>query len=699
MIHNALHQFAHHPINRKSWYWKKRRCWQQEEIGNVIEIPVLPDADEKQHHCNNCREPVPIRLGNNQNIGDEPDIPINLKQLNWTNIKTMYNENGNKQCYSIKIPNISTEVWEEYLKPILNSNRRYLKLKQAMLISPEHSNHQNQCFALIKGKSQTKLAKVLKPLYEQRVLKQENEITPTNTTEMQKYNKIQGKRNRVVITGCKTLEQCRQCERYINTLKPKEGFFNWYKHKTNGEWIFEITLQHKLAKDAFIHKWIQGKREAPNYNHLNIYTKDANYHKTQQRKTQQQAMRQLHKKLLSIINDTEMPQDLSKELIQELTKLIPEYILKGADRMEIPEENMDFMHIYNIAKTNTSIETTKQDKRILTQLEKLRILSRNIGGKLKRKLSTKHNFMKQIITFAPHIILIQEHQLSKVRLREFRKMMTIKGYQLVNYSQSIKTFKKGRGSGGLATWIKTTVLNEYNYNTLENTAYVQTTKLTPIQPHVNPPIVITNTYCKPLCGRRQITKHLERIQDLHNTNDKQIDIILGDLNARTLTTGDHNKNAEGEGLKQFISKYKLHILNESLAHQQYTSINNNNGASIIDIAIVPQEQKGQWDTLEVIQTPRLPNTAAHNTIIATSYSTIQTTRVPNSYKYTINYNDYDAYCLRQQCKNKATKIQTTILNKVKETIPQENTPYTTKIMGTIQYCRYGIHHLTSLKLF
>ena len=241
-----------------------------------------------------------------------------------------------------------------------------------------------------------------------------------------------------------------------------------------------------------------------------------NYHQTQQQKVQQQAIRQLHKRLLSIIYNKDMPENLSRKIVQEIAKLIPDHVLQGTSVIEIPEEIMDFMHIYNIANSTRSVETTKQDERNLTQLEKLRILSRNIGGKLKRKLNVKHNFMKQIITWAPHIILIQEHQLSKVRLREFRKMMTIKRYQLVNYSQSQKACRKGRGSGGLATWLKTTVLNEYRSATLENTAYTQTTKLDPMQPHLNPPMVITNMYCKPLCGKQKRTQYLEKIQDLHN---------------------------------------------------------------------------------------------------------------------------------------------------------------------------------------
>ena len=159
--------------------------------------------------------------------------------------------------------------------------------------------------------------------------------------------------------------------------------------------------------------------------------------------------------------------------------------------------------------------------------------------------------------------------------------------------------------------------------------------------------------------------------------------MMEDLNARTLITGDHKKNTEGEGLMQFTSNHNLDILSESLAHSQYASVNNNNGTSIIGMARNPTEQQSQWESLEVIPTPTLINTAAHNTIIATSYRTIQTTRVMSSHQYTINYNDHGACCLRQQCNNKIANLQTTILNEVKHSIPQEYTPCTTKIMETI----------------
>ena len=135
---------------------------------------------------------------------------------------------------------------------------------------------------------------------------------------------------------------------------------NWYKHEANGEWLFEIRFQHELAKDQHIHKWIQHEKDLPHYRHLNIHTKDANYHKTQQRKIQQQAMRQLYQKIISIINDTPTPATLNQTLVNENTKLIPDYILKTTCSMTLPEEMMDFMHLYNIPPKTQSTQTTKK---------------------------------------------------------------------------------------------------------------------------------------------------------------------------------------------------------------------------------------------------------------------------------------------------------------------------------------------------
>ena len=65
-------------------------------------------------------------------------------------------------------------------------------------------------------------------------------------------------------------------------------------------------------------------------------------------------------------------------LQKQIKAIIPEHILEEVYQVPISEEIMDFMHIYTIAHKTNSYETTKKDSRVLTQTEKLRILSRNI---------------------------------------------------------------------------------------------------------------------------------------------------------------------------------------------------------------------------------------------------------------------------------------------------------------------------------
>ena len=102
IIHDALHQFAHHPINRKHWYWKKRRCWETEEVHNAIEVPLLPSANEDNHLCSNCKEQEPAEEEHKKHKHQ-------LKHLNWVNVKSMYEKDDDKAKYTIKMTNITAQ--------------------------------------------------------------------------------------------------------------------------------------------------------------------------------------------------------------------------------------------------------------------------------------------------------------------------------------------------------------------------------------------------------------------------------------------------------------------------------------------------------------------------------------------------------------------------------------------------------------
>ena len=127
-------------------------------------------------------------------------------------VKNMCDRDEHQPRYSIKMSNITVQNWDNYIQPVLNANKKHLKLKQHMLISPEYHNQPDKCIAIISGKSRKKLTKVLKPFYTQNIIGQETQIIHTTKEEGQQYNRISRKRNNAVITGCKTLNQSRQCE-------------------------------------------------------------------------------------------------------------------------------------------------------------------------------------------------------------------------------------------------------------------------------------------------------------------------------------------------------------------------------------------------------------------------------------------------------------------------------------------------------
>ena len=56
VIHQAPDHFAHNPTNQKDMHWKSNRCWEPEDIGNVIDVPFLPQADDKKHVCDTSDE-------------------------------------------------------------------------------------------------------------------------------------------------------------------------------------------------------------------------------------------------------------------------------------------------------------------------------------------------------------------------------------------------------------------------------------------------------------------------------------------------------------------------------------------------------------------------------------------------------------------------------------------------------------------
>ena len=278
--------------------------------------------------------------------------------------------------------------------------------------------------------------------------------------------------------------------------------------------------------------------------------------------------------------------------------MMPNHIKEHEDTHIIPENLLDFMQIYNIKNQTDVFETATKENRKLKERRPLNFTSQNIGGKLRQKLKPTSILNMNLTIHDSLILAIQEVQISKISLEEFAKTMTIEGYTLVAYSKAKHTQNTnpgGRGSGGLATWIKTEFLNEYTYTLPINNAYIQTMQLTPRKGSTNPPITFTNHYMKPDWDLQRAEKHITNIINNHiPPNEEAISILTGDTNGRHQTLGDKLTDNRGKLLKQKLTKANLQVLNETLAQgkptnntQTYQKGQLMQGSSIVDWIITP----------------------------------------------------------------------------------------------------------------
>ena len=134
-----------------------------------------------------------------------------------------------------------------------------------------------------------------------------------------------------------------------------------------------------------------------------------------------------------------LPTPIAKNIIEHINQLIPQTVFELKTHRELNEDIFDFMNLYNIKqKTNsTNITDTEQLNRITT--ETLRVLTKNVGGKLKHKLETDSNLMLEVLMYQPHVIAIQEHQLNKMKRSTFKKIMLIQGYTKVTHHKAKMT--------------------------------------------------------------------------------------------------------------------------------------------------------------------------------------------------------------------------------------------------------------------
>ena len=221
----------------------------------------------------------------------------------------------------------------------------------------------------------------------------------------------------------------------------------------------------KLKTHNNINKWIKSKTET--VKDLSIYTHKTCYNKLTNHRDPQQILKQLHHKLHQILRGLQ-DTDTETQIMQQLNRLIPNKTFSCKPRPDIEEDHIDFMQAYNLRNKSDTTTTTKLSE-MGTHITNLKILSRNINGKVAKRLQPDAALMIDIILHEPHIIVIQEHQHELLNTTAFRRLAQIKGYQLVIHAKARRNEDgTGRPSGGLATWIHNSIVNAYNIQRMIN---------------------------------------------------------------------------------------------------------------------------------------------------------------------------------------------------------------------------------------
>ena len=201
----------------------------------------------------------------------------------------------------------------------------------------------------------------------------------------------------------------------------------------------------------------------------------------------------------------------------------------------------------------------------------------------------------------------------------------------------------------------------YNFQNTLNTPYIQRLMMTPKNNTDNlSKIQLTNVYCRPSLNKEETKQYYEELKMTQNQPQSPIQIIMGDLNARTAYTGDRTHNLQGRLMTKNITKYQWSNLNTIYAHGTPTYETKKEGNSIVDMALVPSNQQQLWTNFTVANTHPI-NKDTHHSIIAESAIPIYYQQNSLHTRYTINYNKHDAYRLQAYTEKITDPIQTEII--------------------------------------
>ena len=156
------------------------------------------------------------------------------------------------------------------------------------------------------------------------------------------------------------------------------------------------------------------------------------------------------------------------DLLQQLNRLIPNETFNAKPRPDIQKDYNDFMQTYNLRWKTDSTATTKMMS-ARTSVTSLKMLSKNMNGKIRERLKPDAELMIDIIMYEPYIIAMQEHQYELLNAAVFRRIAQITSCKLVMQAKARRN-QDGTGipSRGLAIWVHESILSCHNTQKMKN---------------------------------------------------------------------------------------------------------------------------------------------------------------------------------------------------------------------------------------
>ena len=699
------------------WRWKPLRC----------QKPQIPHPKPPAQHNPPGTQPTCITVPERKDISTIPTPqilhPIIMPDHKIPDLYEGHRGIGElepklqtrtiRQQYNLQIKQITLNQWEDHIQPTLAIHRKKARIRHMGLYLPKYDLNANQGILIITTTNFPKVNQIIKALYKTGKLKPHQQITRIGrkaTINIQKSRQLSDE-VKAIIEGCYTEQDILECEQRMIQTNNRNNY-TWYKKRTGKQWIIHLEFPTIQDKQTYMKKWIEKNKQTPSK--FRIYTHQKGQYKIKYQYHSLSGIKIVRDTITNIIHQAPIQDETyKKRILKTITSVLPPNIedINLPNNTDMHKE-LDFLHVYHITKDmKESRQLTNDSYHTYDRINDLKIYFRNVGGALDTQLKEGSPMMLDIMIKNPHIIAIQEHMISKTTWKIFSQLYKILGYTLIAMRKSNKKHIQGRGSGGLALWVKDTLIPNY---TTTNSCIGEYTQVTTLRPNnetdLYNSIAIYNTYLPPKhktesvdqCIQR-ITSFTNNISQAYNNNTAQQKIIVGDLNGRNYESGDHKDTKYGQTLYEELKHHKLHVLNTTLRPATLTFTTGKKGeGSIVDLAITADPTN--WTKMTITpmdhyrDTPK--KTASHHSITIHSRIPVKNTITTGTYNYGINYNDSDKQLLHSCTHHLTTPAETNLNDATETALNLANTTLEKQqIAHVTQLTKWAIHHIIGLRVF